>query len=47
MFATPIVPKKDKAHLKFLPRIVSGENSASKVDSNDDINEFLTSIDIY
>jgi hypothetical protein len=26
---------------------VSGENSASKVDSNDDINEFLTSIDIY
>jgi hypothetical protein len=26
---------------------VSRENSASKVDSNDDINEFLTSIDIY
>jgi hypothetical protein len=40
----PLVPRKDKVYHKFLLGIVSSENFASKVDFNDDINDFLTPI---
>ncbi len=42
----PLVPRKDKAYRKFLPRMVPGESSVSEVDYNDDIDEFLNPVAI-
>jgi hypothetical protein len=42
----PLVPRKDEAYWKFILKTVLGENFASEVNSNDDINDFLTPINI-
>jgi hypothetical protein len=42
----PLVPRKDKAYRKFLLGTVPGESSVSEVDSDDDIDNFLTSVEI-
>jgi hypothetical protein len=42
----PLVVGKDKAHCKFMAIMVLGDNSASEVNFNDDIDYFLTPTDI-
>jgi hypothetical protein len=37
-----LVVGKDKAYCKFLARTMPGDNSALEVNSNDDIDDFLT-----
>jgi hypothetical protein len=42
MLPHPLVLRMDKAYWKFFPKTMSGESSPLEVDSNDDINDFLT-----
>jgi uncharacterized protein (DUF2132 family) len=45
-FPHPLVIKKDKTYCKFLARAVPRESSTSEVNFNDDIDDFLSPIDI-